>query len=83
MWGNSFGAPKIITTGQGGCIITNDKDISDRIHAVKNFGRTVGVGEVYNIMGMNCPIDIQAAFGVEQMRRLPRVVTPKRNIHSV
>lgn len=79
----SFGAPKIITTGQGGCIITNDKDISERIHAVKNFGRTVGVGEVYNIMGMNFKFtDIQAAFGVEQMRRLPTVVTRKKEIYT-
>jgi len=80
----SFGAPKIITTGQGGCIITNRKDLSDRIHAIKNFGRTVGVGEVYNIHGMNFKFtDLQAAFGVEQMRKLPEVVKRKREIFAL
>jgi perosamine synthetase len=79
----SFGAPKIITTGQGGCIVTNRKDLSDQIHAIKNFGRTVGVGEIYNIRGMNFKFtDLQAAFGVEQMRKLPDIVKRKREIFA-
>lgn len=79
----SFGAPKIITTGQGGCIITNCKDLSEKIHAIKNFGRTVGVGEVYNIHGMNFKFtDLQAAFGVEQMKKLSEVVSKKKQIYQ-
>ena len=79
----SFGAPKIITTGQGGCIITNSETISERIHAIKNFGRTVGVGEVYNIMGMNFKFtDLQASFGIEQMHKLPAVVNRKKEIYT-
>jgi len=79
----SFGAPKIITTGQGGCIITNSDELSKRIHAIKNFGRTVGVGEVYNIMGMNFKFtDLQASFGIEQMRKLPQVVERKKEIYT-
>lgn len=80
----SFGAPKIITTGQGGCIITNNDELSERIHAIKNFGRTVGVGEVYNIMGMNFKFtDLQASFGVEQMHRLPKIVNRKKEIYNL
>ena len=79
----SFGAPKIITTGQGGCIITNSEEISERIHAIKNFGRTVGVGETYNVMGMNFKFtDLQASFGIAQMRRLPEVVKRKKQIYQ-
>ena len=80
----SFGAPKIITTGHGGCIITNDVGISERIHAIKNFGRTVGVGEVYNVMGMNFKFtDLQASFGIEQMRKLPEIVERKKEIYDL
>ena len=80
----SFGAPKIITTGQGGCIITDDKELSDKIFAIKNFGRTVAVGEVYNIMGMNFKYtDIQAAIGVEQMKKLPAIVKRKKEIFNL
>jgi len=79
----SFGAPKIITTGQGGCIITDDEELSKKIHAIKNFGRTVGVGEVYNVMGMNFKFtDIQAAFGVVQMKKLPGIVDHKKDIYD-
>lgn len=79
----SFGAPKIVTTGQGGAIITNNKQLSEQIFAIKNFGRTVGVGEVYNIMGMNFKFtDLQASFGVEQMRKLPEYVRKKQQIFS-
>jgi perosamine synthetase len=79
----SFGAPKIVTTGQGGAIITNNKQLSEQIFAIKNFGRTVGVGEVYNIMGMNFKFtDLQASFGVEQMRKLPEYVAKKQQIFT-
>lgn len=78
----SFGAPKIITTGQGGCIVTNREDLSDRILEIKNFGRSMGVtGETYNTLGLNFKFtDLQAAFGIEQMRKLPDIVNRKKEI---
>ena len=78
----SFGAPKIITTGQGGCIITDDEELSKQIVNIKNFGRSPG--EVYNVMGMNFKFtDIQAAFGVEQMKKLPAIVERKKEIFKI
>jgi perosamine synthetase len=81
----SFGAPKIITTGQGGCIVTNNKNLSDKIYAIKNFGRSVGVeGEIYNTLGINFKFtDIQASFGIEQMHKLPDVIKKKKNIFNL
>ena len=80
----SFGAPKIITTGQGGCVITNNNDISKQVEAIKNFGRTVDLGEVYNIMGMNFKFtDLQAAFGVAQMKKLPSIIQHKKKIYKL
>lgn len=77
----SFGAPKIITTGQGGCIVTNNKEYSDEIVAIKNFGRTVKVGEVYNVMGLNFKFtDLQASFGIPQMKKLPFIMLHKKQL---
>lgn len=77
----SFGAPKIITTGQGGCIVTNSDELSERIDAIKNFGRTVGVGETYNVMGLNFKFtDLQSSFGIAQMAKLPQIVLRKKQI---
>jgi perosamine synthetase len=79
----SFGAPKIITTGQGGCIVTNSKTISDKIIAIKNFGREVTSGEIYNSLGLNFKFtDLQASFGIIQMKKLPEVVKVKKDIYS-
>lgn len=81
----SFGAPKIITTGQGGCIVTNNKHLSNRISEIKNFGRSMGVlGETYNVLGLNFKFtDLQAAFGIEQMRKLPDIVKRKKRIYEI
>ena len=38
----SFSTPKIITTGQGGMIVTNDKKLYEKCKAVKDFGRKSG-----------------------------------------
>src|SRR5262249_1301273 len=35
----SFSAPKVITTGQGGALITDDPELFDRISKIKDFGR--------------------------------------------
>lgn len=38
----SFSTPKIITTGQGGMIVTNEKSIYEKCKALKDFGRPFG-----------------------------------------
>ena len=35
----SFSVPKIITTGQGGCLITNDNEIAERLRNISQFNR--------------------------------------------
>ena len=73
----------MITTGQGGAIISNNKKMIDKINAIKNFGRTVDIGEVYNVFGLNFKFtDLQAAFGVEQMKKLPAILEKKKRIYN-
>ena len=38
----SFSSSKIISTGQGGCVVTNDDDIADKVRRLKDFGRKRG-----------------------------------------
>jgi perosamine synthetase len=79
----SFGAPKMITTGQGGAIISNNDELMKKIDAIKNFGRTVDIGEVYNIFGLNFKFtDLQAVFGIEQMKKLPDILIKKKQIYN-
>jgi perosamine synthetase len=68
----SFSAPKIISTGQGGALVTNDKMLSDKIWKIKNFGRSQGGGDYHDEFGINSKTtDIQSVIGIEQMKKLP------------
>ena len=63
------------------CFHLNSENISKEIHAIKNFGRTVSVGEVYNVMGSNFKFtDLQASFGIAQMKKLPFVILHKKEL---
>jgi perosamine synthetase len=68
----SFSAPKIVSTGQGGALITNNKRLSQRIWKIKNFGRAGGGNDFHNEFGINSKTtDLQSVVGIEQMKKLP------------
>ncbi len=67
----SFSVPKIITTGQGGALVTNNKKIYQKIKRLKDFGRTMGGNDIHDYMGWNFKFtDLQAVVGLEQMKKL-------------
>lgn len=77
----SFSAPKIITTGQGGCLITNDDELADRIKKIRDFGRESGGSDYYLTMGWNFKFsDFQAVIGIEQMKKLTERVQRKKEM---
>lgn len=83
----SFSIPKIITTGQGGMIITNNKQIFNKCLAVKDFGREFGKKHeiksafAHKTIGYNFKFtEFQAAVGIAQMKKLPRRINKKKKI---
>ena len=77
----SFSAPKIITTGQGGCLITDDDEVANRLRRLKDFGRTTGATDIHDTIGYNFKFtDLQACVGIEQMKKLDRRVERKKQI---
>ena len=80
----SFSAPKIISTGQGGAIITNNDEIASRIRKLKDFGRTTGGNDIHDSIGFNFKFtELQAVIGNEQMKKLPWRVDRKKEIYSL
>lgn len=78
----SFSAPKIISTGQGGCVITNDDGVAQRVRRLKDFGRSSGGNDVHDEMGYNFKFtELQACVGIEQMKKLPARVERKKAIY--
>ena len=68
----SLSTPKIISTGQGGFVVTNKTDMYEKLKMVKNFGRKMGGIEVYESFGLNFKFtDLQAVVGQEQLKKMP------------
>ncbi len=77
----SFSAPKVISTGQGGAIITNDDDIAYKLKRLKDFGRSGGGKDIHDTIGWNFKFtDLQAVIGIEQMKKLQWRVDRKKEI---
>jgi perosamine synthetase len=77
----SFSAPKVISTGQGGMLITDNDELADRIRRIKDFGRSGGGNDIHDTFGLNFKFtDIQAVIGIEQMKKLQWRVDRKKEI---
>jgi perosamine synthetase len=80
----SFSAPKVITTGQGGALVTDDEEIFKRISMTKDFGRSKGGVDYHEIMGLNAKFtDLQAVIGIEQMKKLDWRVKRKKELYKL
>jgi perosamine synthetase len=79
----SFSAPKIISTGQGGCLVTNSDVLAKKIRRLKDFGRTSGGNDFHEYLGLNFKFtDLQACVGIEQMKKLAWRVERKKEIYK-
>ena len=77
----SFSAPKIISTGQGGGLITNDEQVAFRLRRLKDFGRSGGGNDIHDSIGYNFKFtEPQAIIGIEQMKKLPWRIQRKKEI---
>ena len=77
----SFSAPKIISTGQGGALVTNDDDLAQKLRKLKDFGRSSGGNDIHDSIGFNFKFtELQACVGLEQMKKLPSRVERKKEI---
>jgi len=80
----SFSAPKIITTGQGGAIITDNQSLFKKIEKLKDFGRVESGVDLHDEIGWNYKFtDLQAVLGIEQMKKLDWRVKRKKQIYDL
>jgi perosamine synthetase len=76
----SFYANKIITTGEGGMVVTHRKEIAERAALLRNqgFGPT---RFVHDVVGFNYRMtNLEAAIGLAQCERLQQKIRRKREI---
>ncbi|WP_025774180.1 LegC family aminotransferase [Neomoorella thermoacetica] len=76
----SFNGNKIITTGGGGMLVTEDPELARRARILVNQGREPGETEYeHKEIGFNYRLtNLQAALGLAQLERLPEFLAAKR-----
>lgn len=81
----SFHPRKIITTGEGGMIATNDDALAERIQLLRAHGGKYeggdAVGLSFHEFGFNYRMsEIQAVLGIAQMKRLDAIIEDRRRV---
>ena len=77
----SFYANKIITTGEGGMVVTNRKKIADRCEYMRNLCFNNGQRFKHDELSSNYRMtSMQAALGLSQTKRLAELTARKRSM---
>jgi len=77
----SFSPHKIITTGQGGCIVTQGDAFHLKVQKLKDFNRTAPATDWHDGIGYNFKFtDLQAVIGIEQLRIIEFRISRKKEI---
>ena len=80
----SFTPHKIITMGQGGMVLTNNKKTYTYLNELKTFNRSKDKSDVHKGFGLNFKItDLQASFGLEQFKKLNKFIKKKNEIFQM
>ncbi len=83
----SFAGNKVLTTGEGGAIVTNSKKIFNKLKLIRSHGRienqnyfTSNIKPNYVDLGYNWRMSsITAALGITQLSRLEKIINLRRN----
>lgn len=75
----SFYATKMITTGEGGMVLTNDQEAYDKILEVREYDKKPLSTIRYNYKMS----DIQAALGLSQLKKLTYFIKRRREIAEI
>jgi perosamine synthetase len=83
----SFTGNKVMTTGEGGAVVTNSKEICEKIKLIRSHGRIDSVNyfqnpelSTYVNVGYNWRIPtMSAALGLSQLSKLPKIIKMRKD----
>jgi perosamine synthetase len=75
---------KIITTGQGGFVVTDSDELNCDIRKLKDFGRVKPGVDEFDTFGMNFKYtDLQAVIGLAQLESISWRIQVKRDMYAI
>src|SRR6185312_1832942 len=76
-------ANKLVTTGEGGMVVTDDDELAEHARSLRNLCFLPGRRFHHEELGFNFRLtNLQAALGVAQLERMDEIVGRKRAIAS-
>ncbi|HSP72970.1 MAG TPA: DegT/DnrJ/EryC1/StrS family aminotransferase [Gaiellaceae bacterium] len=77
----SFHPRKIVTTGEGGAVTTNDPELADAVRQMRHHGWKPPENVELPVPGLNCRIpDVLCALGIPQVRRLEELLAARERV---
>ena len=77
----SFFATKVMTSAEGGMVVTNREDIASSVRSYRDQGRDPSDPQINVAVGTNSRMsELHAAVGLAELRRLPAIVATRRRI---
>jgi perosamine synthetase len=78
----SFFANKLISTGEGGMVVTNDIDLAEKLEQIRNLGFSKDRSYVHEHFGLQFRMtSMQAALGIPQIARMEKILKKKQEMH--
>ncbi len=75
----SFYANKMITTGEGGMVVTQDPRLAEKARIIRHHGQHPDRPFYHILYGHNFKLsNLQAAVGLSQMKKLPEIIERRR-----
>ena len=81
----SFNRHKVMQSGEGGVVLTDDDELAMRMALLRNHGEAVvdamGIQDIVNTAGLNLRMtEMEAAVAVEQFKKLPRLNSERQEL---
>ena len=79
----SFYGNKIITTGEGGIIVTNNPELDEKLRILRDHGMNRTKKYWHDVVGFNYRMtNLQAAIGVAQLEKWEQILAAKNHIEG-
>jgi perosamine synthetase len=81
----AFYANKQMTTGEGGILVTPDREVAEAVRSERNQGRAPDMEHVeHDRLGFNYRLtDLHAAIGIAQLERLDEMLNARENVAAL